>query len=332
MYDVNNVLCGHYIEQRGLLKIMNDYSYSIKFQNGKIITQHSQVDAKMEYTFQMGHLQMDIISVEKVFPDPTWYCREHSHVYFEFHIIAGGTGTITIEGKSFTVKRGCFFITGPDVKHIQISDPKYPMTEYNVKFNLRIIEDTVLNDHVQKKESLDIIKTLSKIHSYPFQDIYDIKSMVDNVFEIVNDQKPGYTLAFQSQMANILHNFYQTICTPSTHLKENHLIFESHKDRAKMISNFIEKNYMKNITISDLEQHIFLSYKQINRILKKEFNQTFSEYLQMLRFKKSTQLIKETSLTIEQIANQCGFSTVRNLYQVFKKYQSPSPLQLREKL
>ena len=310
---------------------MMDKNYFVDYQEGKIFARRTKEYTKINYHFQLGHLQVCVRSIEKVFPNPDWYVSEHSHIYYEAHIIPNGSGTVTIEGESFQVHGGCFFITGPGVKHIQTSNKNDPMTEYGMKFDLKIIDTPEIPDPTQRKESLDVIKKLSAVYKYPFRDIYDIKAIYENIFEILEKTQNGRFIGFQNCILEIVSNLYQTICNDYAHIKTANVKYlENHPERIKKIEKYISKHYMENISISDLEKYMLLSYKQINRIMKKEFDQTFNEYLQYQRFLKAKQLIEETLLTVEQIAIQCGFSTPQNLYQILKKHHCPTPTKLRQ--
>ena len=309
---------------------MERKNHLIKFLKGEFITAYSRIIAKMNYIIQTGHLRIRLISIEKVFPDSHWHCPKHSHVYYEFHIIADGKGTITIGDESFTVRKGSFFITGPGVKHTQTSDPDDPMFEYCIKLHLQVINDPVYPDISQKQESLAIVQTLAGTYKYPFLDIYDIKSMIDDLYKEIAHKNPGYTVAFQNKIIEIVNSFYRTICNVTTHINHNSLKnYKNHEEHIHRIVEFVTRNFTKEITIADLEQHMILGAKQINRIMKKEFGITFHEYLHNLRLAKVRQLAKETILTTEQIASQCGFANVRNLYQSLKKYNCPTPSQIR---
>jgi len=312
---------------------MKKYNYFIKYIKGNLITEHSPSYVRMNYNFQIGHLRLQLRSIEKVFPNPEWHCKSHSHVYYEFHIIAEGSGTVIIENEKFKVKKGCFYLTGPNVKHEQISDPDDPMFEYGIKLNMQVVENYNLPDLSQKKEALSITQTLSNVYKYPFLDIYDTRAMVDDLYKVVENSNPGYTLSFQYKILEIINCLYQTVCDNNTHMDSyNTRNYKSHEEHIKKIVAFISKNYMNDINITDMEHHIILSSKHISRIMKREFNQTFYEYLYTLRLKKVRQLAEETTLTAEQIALQCGFSNVRNFYRVLEKYNCPTPSQIRAEI
>ena len=284
----------------------------------------------MNYILQVGHLRVRLISIEKVFPDPEWHCPKHSHMYYEFHVIAGGSGIVLIGDEVFKIRKGSFFITGPGIKHEQTSDPNDPIFEYCIKLHLETVDSLVTSNIPQKQETRMLVQTLASVYKYPFIDIYNIKSMIDELYKEVENKSPGYTIAFQNKLIEIVNSFYRTICNNTTHINhQNSKSYKSHEEHIYRVVEFMSKNYTKDISINDLEQHMILSAKQINRILKKEFEHTFNEHLHHLRLEKVKQLSEETNLTTEQIASQCGYSNVRNLYQSLKKYNRPTPSQIR---
>ena len=309
---------------------MKHANYLIKHLKCEFTTAYSGAVAKMNYILQIGHLRIRLISIEKVFPNPNWHCPKHSHVYYEFHVIADGKGTIVIDCETFNVQKGTLLITGPGVKHTQTSDPANPIFEYCIKCNLQVVDEMFASDLLQKQEALSVVQTLASTYKYPFLDIYNIKSMIDLLYKEVETKSSGYILAFQNKLIEIILSFYRTVRCSAAHLDQGALkIYKSHEEHVKQIVDFIQNNYSKEITVHDLEQQVILSEKQINRIMKKEFGQTFHSYLQNMRVQKVVELSKSTKLTVEQIAAQCGFSSARNLYQALKKHNCQTPSQIR---
>jgi len=310
------------------IKIRHHY---IKMSKNKLITTYSTAYLKVNYAFQIGHLRFRLVSIDKLFPHPQWYVAKHYHTYYEIHIIASGKGTVIIEDETFKVKKGNVFITGPRINHTQITDPNDPMQEYCLKLYIEATDDFFLSDEVQKQETEDIVQALSQTYKYPFLDIYNLKSMMDELYKEVDEKKPAYTINFQSKVIEMIVSTYRMVCDENAHINPYNLRkYNNNKERSNKILKFICENYTNDITIQDIEQYMNLSGKQINRILKINFNQTFSEYLTFLRLQKVKQLTEETSFSTEQIASMCGFSNIRSLYRILKKNNILTPAQMRK--
>lgn len=68
-----------------------------------------------------------------------------------------------------------------------------------------------------------------------------------------------------------------------------------------------------------------ISRVQLTRIFKNEFHITPSEYIQKLRLNRVRYLLLNTSLTLAEIAEQCGFTDEHHLSKRFKSHFGTSP-------
>jgi len=75
--------------------------------------------------------------------------------------------------------------------------------------------------------------------------------------------------------------------------------------------------------------NIFLSEKQISRIIEKEYKCTFSELLTEKRLAIAEVLLKTTDMKISDIAAQAFYGTETYFYTIFKNKYGMSPLKYR---
>lgn len=111
-------------------------------------------------------------------------------------------------------------------------------------------------------------------------------------------------------------------------------ISQSKKSSNKKVINgilkYIEDNYSRNITLTDIANEIFLSYNYISIIFKKEMGEGFSEYLVKYRLEKAKQMLKESNLKIYQISNMVGYVNISHFCSIFKSLYGVSPSEFRE--
>lgn len=94
--------------------------------------------------------------------------------------------------------------------------------------------------------------------------------------------------------------------------------------------DFIINNIDKNLTVDYITQNINVS----KNVLYKHFHEflgcTVNEYITQKRIEKSVELLKFTDLTIEEISQRVGFSSVAYYSASFKKKTGISPLKYRK--
>ena len=96
------------------------------------------------------------------------------------------------------------------------------------------------------------------------------------------------------------------------------------------ISCFIEENYNRDITLSDVAEHVYLNPVYISKIFKDKTGKTFTEYLTDLRMEAAAKLLKQPGIYVYEVCEQVGYHNIRHFYKVFKKKMGYSPTEYRE--
>ena len=103
------------------------------------------------------------------------------------------------------------------------------------------------------------------------------------------------------------------------------------KDRnVDKVAEFIEDNLDKELTVEYISKETNLSKSVIYKDFRNYYNCTLKEYVNKKRVEESAKLLRETDLSIEEIAGRCGFSTSAYYSALFKKENGISPLKYRK--
>lgn len=287
---------------------------------------------KLNLNIRLSGLNINVVSIAKVEPDPNWYVANHSHHDFEFHIIPRGMGHIRIEDREFVVKGGEFYITGPHVMHEQRTDGRNPMEEYCLECEIDEVRESPDPPASSPSEAGRLIDMLSCSYPHAFTDASGVAAVFDRLYGELDEEKAGYHLKIQALIIEILVDLFRMILN-CVHAKYACHVPEKSVDevRVNRILYFIGNNYKESITISDMAGALFLTPRQINRLMRKEFGRTFHGYLVDFRLSVAKRLLAETDMPIEAIAREAGFSSNYYMYQVFKAHNLPTPAALRAK-
>lgn len=93
--------------------------------------------------------------------------------------------------------------------------------------------------------------------------------------------------------------------------------------------SYIRDNLHQKLKLAQLADQYFLSYVQFSRRFKKATGATPQEYVAFLRLKKAKQLLTETNMKIEDIAESCGFSNAYYFSNFFRMHCQLSPSRYR---
>ncbi|WP_153043021.1 response regulator transcription factor [Neobacillus mesonae] len=92
---------------------------------------------------------------------------------------------------------------------------------------------------------------------------------------------------------------------------------------------YIQKHFKEPITLNMVADSVYLSPSHFSRLFKEEMGVTFIEYLTSYRVEQSKSLLKMTSLPIEVIAHQMGFTTAGYFATTFRKSEGCTPSKYR---
>ncbi|EPZ42156.1 helix-turn-helix domain-containing protein [Alicyclobacillus acidoterrestris] len=95
---------------------------------------------------------------------------------------------------------------------------------------------------------------------------------------------------------------------------------------------YIAKHFSEPISLQDVAERVYLSPSHFSRLFKAETGTTFIDYLTNYRIQKSKILLRVTSLPVEIIANNTGFSNASYFSTTFKRLEGRTPTEYRHLL
>ena len=91
------------------------------------------------------------------------------------------------------------------------------------------------------------------------------------------------------------------------------------------ISQYVAENYRHPLRLSDVADHVHVSYHHLSRVLNAYYHEPFNEYLNRIRIQAAQELIRTSDLPIGRIAEEVGFANQSYFGKVFKKQTGSSP-------
>lgn len=103
------------------------------------------------------------------------------------------------------------------------------------------------------------------------------------------------------------------------------------KSNIEKIFLYINRYCFEDITARQVALMFNWSYSYFSRQFKKTADQSFSEYLNMIRIEEAERLLLNTEMSITEIAMNTGYSDVSYFIKRFKEVKKLTPAQLRKK-
>lgn len=94
----------------------------------------------------------------------------------------------------------------------------------------------------------------------------------------------------------------------------------------------IQNNYTKDISLQQLAEKYGISSGYLSALLKKELGVSFSKYITSKRMQFARELLKDSRLSIDSIAQQTGYHDYFYFTKVFKETHGISPSKYRKEL
>ena len=175
---------------------------------------------------------------------------------------------------------------------MQVSNTVDPMFEYCLRCKIEILKNlTEISDFFSAESSL-IIDTLSQPYPYVFKYPNGLDLKFEEIFTEAENQIPGYYSKVQVLILESCWRYFRIVAPPSIMNSRYEMPQKSYDTLvSQKLAEFVETMYKINVTLEEVSKYLSISKKQINRIMKKKFNQTFHEYMLNYRFNVAKELL-----------------------------------------
>lgn len=110
---------------------------------------------------------------------------------------------------------------------------------------------------------------------------------------------------------------------------------ESSPTYDKMIDNVvseIREHYMEDISLTSLATKYNVSMGRLSEMIKERLQVNFSDYIASLRIQRAKELLRDDSISIQEIAEIVGYNDYFYFTKVFKKVEGISPSKYRKEI
>lgn len=112
---------------------------------------------------------------------------------------------------------------------------------------------------------------------------------------------------------------------PKTKLEKIMFSDPGHYNYIDFVKEYINENYMEEITLGELAQAIHLSSSYLSSLFKKEVGCSFQRYLLSTRMERARGLIRSGSCSLLHVAQSVGYKDYAQFSKMYKKYYGFSP-------
>ncbi len=267
-------------------------------------------------------------SIER-FHDTSWHMEPNVHELFEMVYIKKGNAVFEISGTSVEIGPNNIIIIKPRQFHKFVVKSKTGCEFIVLNFGFENKFDNQLAE-VSLEDFLNFVnkKEWGAFISLKVSHKNEIINLLNRILKERENPEIG------SEFLNYLL-VLELFVLISRALKmewENSIKNKSPKlkELIQAAVNFINNNYERDISLTDISKYVFLSTSYFTRAFKEEMGVSPINYLLTVRVERSKELLRETDAKISDIALSVGFSNQQRFNDIFKKYTKKTPLQYRK--
>ena len=233
----------------------------------------------------------------------------HFHHQIELVYMLNGSGKAVVDGREYTLEKGDVLTVFPNQLH------EYGDAE-NEEFFITIFRPEILPEF---KDVFYNMLPVNSVYKGGNDFLFDVVKKLPEVYH-GNDVNRAYVyrgllLAF---FAKLFSDF------ELTKTKNGDLSV------VKSILSYCNENYRENINLEKISNHLHISKYYISHLLNDKLGISFNDYLNTLRIADATSLLELGGYDMSEIAEKCGFNTLRTFNRAFRAINGMSPSEYKK--
>ncbi|MDG6099934.1 helix-turn-helix domain-containing protein [Alteromonas sp. ZYF713] len=223
-----------------------------------------------------------------------------------------GKGEIKLDNITFNVEEGCAVIIPPYVSHLYQADEKNPWSLFWIHFDGHQVTKML------EQLEVDVLKPLlyvasSQVVRQAFEDVYACLNY--------NHSESGL-FAMHAEFLRLLSRI--KLEHSSSRAKS-----QRKQDGITASIQFMENHLDMAIPLSDLAAQAGWSVAHFSKLFRDRTNQSPTAYFIQLKIRRACDQLYQTNLSVQEIAEQLGYSDPYYFSRIFKRVQGISPIKYR---
>lgn len=195
-----------------------------------------------------------------------------------------------------------------------------------------------LANRIQVKLTEDDLKSAFLLLRWGFEDYSNtLDSAIRFALDLagrmhINPESNFLHLLSSIQSATSVDQIYMHMRNYLSRMSPLYRSTENELYQIELAKQYINKNYMKDLCLVDVANHISLSPVYFSRYFKKNTGERFIDYLCKIRIEKAIELLKDPQNKAYEICNLVGYQSKKHFYRLFKLYTGVTPIEYRNQL
>lgn len=257
----------------------------------------------------------------------------HWHNEFEISYVVKGSALFYADKKEFALKEGEAIICNRNVLHSVFQQDNNECLFYSIVFSPSVIFNFARTEMIEKyyaplADNPDIKYILLK-NENP-EDLSCLSS-IRKIIDVNINHAACYELLTKSYLYELWAELYKKYVNANPSFEPERPI-SLDELRVNQAIDFMEENYMKNISLDDIAGSIHISKSECCRCFKRVVHNSPIEYLIRFRILEASRRILTGTIgsySMSDLAESVGFNSTSYFTKLFKKYMNYTPTEYR---
>lgn len=248
--------------------------------------------------------------------DVNFFSPFHWHNHIELICILEGEMEVKIEDKQYILGKNSIGIINSEKIHSTKlkGHTRYILLQVPLSAFNQIDNDSIFYNYVE---------------SIPKEQTESMRMLLLKMLQIADNKAPGIKLKFVSLLYELLFTMIQNFRTNSNYRTSNNFS-KSGINRISPVIAYLEKNFKKDISLTEVASIISVTPEHLCRLLKQYTGQTFTEYILSLRIASFYQSLQNSQIKISALLEENGIKNYKVFIREFKKTFNKTPAQIRK--
>lgn len=258
----------------------------------------------------------------------------HAHDFIEIAYVAAGRGIHVVDAEQDQVSKGDLILLNANVTHQFIAAPEDRLVVYNCIFRPSAIDNAFT-------DCTDFVNVAYHYLFHSFQSEQDpqqyikligiwpgaIEPVLETMYAEYQRQENGYKQIIRAELIKLLILVFRLYCKDMEQ-PQNKPIYQ--KLIVENALRYMKEHFQEELQCRQLAERAYLSTSYFSKIFKETTGITVIQALQDIRLNAAAQLLKETSLSVSEIAHKAGYSDLKYFYKLFRTAKGSTPGQYRK--
>jgi AraC-like DNA-binding protein len=258
----------------------------------------------------------------------TWEKVTHFHKDIEMLSVHSSCMGYCVNGSSIFLEKGDTIFVNSDQLHYS-----YAIPPREGRYVIAVLHPRILcsNYAVEAKAVLPVISN-KKVPYIHFRNGDRDAAAIQELMFYLHRQALGNEFLITKTFFEIWEIIMTRCNETGDFSRDEYVNKDVHNEVLKAMMNYVDKNYMNNITLNEIASAGGVSKSLCNKIFSKFTQMTPIEYIMHFRTRKVADLLQEGDMSMTQIAEKTGFSNASYMAETFKKFYRFSPREYKKSI